>query len=202
MRFSTPLLYAIIASTAMASTDASVSYSTPSSRAISVPSSSSSAIVIDPNDPVQKSIWSILGKVASGILGIFGGNSNSHKIKRDIDALISATTTTTADTGSSSNSESSVSVDLSDPVQKAIWGNIGKTVLGSITKRDVDNLTDEQRKSLRLFGGFFGLGPIVNNFKRDVTKVELDQLVAELAAAASSAATAPSVSATVVSSLI
>ncbi|GME80446.1 unnamed protein product [Ambrosiozyma monospora] len=107
-------------------------------------SASSSTVVIDPNDPVQKSIWSILGKVASGILGIFGGNSNSHKIKRDLDALVSAASTTTTDTGSSSNSESSVFVDLNDPVQKAVWSKIGSTVLGSITKRDVDNLTDEQ----------------------------------------------------------
>ncbi|GMG31652.1 unnamed protein product [Ambrosiozyma monospora] len=169
--------------------------------------SASSSAVVDPNDPVQKSIWSIIGKLAPSIHGLFGGHNN-NKLKRDLESLISVPTGTSA---SASASESSVSVDLSDPVQKAIWGDIGKTVMGTISKRDVDGLTDAQRKYLNYWSmQNFGCGMVNGrrsvleiSCKREVTNVDqLDQLVAELAAAASSAASASAISSTAISSLL
>ncbi|GMG19054.1 unnamed protein product [Ambrosiozyma monospora] len=185
--------------------DSAVSY-TPSATVSSYATytSASSSAVVDPNDPVQKSIWSIIGKLAPSILGLFGGHNN-NKLKRDLESLISVPTGTSAP-------ESSVSVDLSDPVQKAIWGNIGKTVMGSISKRDVDSLTDAQRKGLDTWlKQHFGIsnpldcetnGNAPVYCKREVTNEQLDHLVAQLAAAASSAASVSAISSTVISSLL
>ncbi|GME72225.1 unnamed protein product [Ambrosiozyma monospora] len=188
--------------------ETSASY-TPSATISSYPAyaSFSSSAVVDPNDPVQKSIFSILGKIAKGFLSIFGigasnNNNKNNKMKRDLESLITVPTGT-------STSESLVSVDLSDPVQKAIWGKIGKTIVGTISKRDYDELSDAQRKGLGTWLiHAFGIhspnpeeGPVIAH-KREVTKEHLDQLVADLAAAASSAASVSAVSATAVSTLL
>ncbi|GMF14242.1 unnamed protein product [Ambrosiozyma monospora] len=96
---------------------------------------------------------------------------------------------------------------MSDTAQKAIWGKIGKTMLKSISKRDYDELSDAQRKGLGIWlKHAFGLDNVKSQdfgiHKREVSKEQLDQLVADLAAAASSAASASSISATAVSTLL
>ncbi|GME70883.1 unnamed protein product [Ambrosiozyma monospora] len=107
--------------------------------------SASSSAVVDPNDPVQKSVLSLFFKAIPTVVGLFtgglGSSNNSNKMKRDLESLITVPTGT-------ATSDSSVSVDMSDPAQKAIWGDIGKTMLKGISKRDYDALSDAQRKGL------------------------------------------------------
>ncbi|GME78154.1 unnamed protein product [Ambrosiozyma monospora] len=136
MKLSTSVLYAILASTAMSASDVSASYTPPTSTAVSVPSSSalSSSAVVDPNQPVQKSSITIFRDLLHMVLNTFGAHIKTHK--RDLENL---------------------PIDLNDPAQKAAWNQIGTTILGSLSKRDVDNLTDDERKSLIYIKHFFGL---------------------------------------------
>ncbi|GMG20925.1 unnamed protein product [Ambrosiozyma monospora] len=196
MRFSTPVLFIILASSVMASTDVTASFTQTSYTVVSAPSSSPSA-AIDPNDPVQKSIIDTLGKVLTGgsLLGGILGNHNS-KMKREIDEL------SLPGDGSSGSS-----INLNDPVQKAVWSNIGKAVVGNLSKRDYEELTEEQRKGLGTWlKQIFGLDQIHSQdfgiHKREDATEKLNHLVVQLAGAVSASASRPAVSSATISTLL
>ncbi|GME92074.1 unnamed protein product [Ambrosiozyma monospora] len=101
------------------------------------------------------------------------------------------------------------SFNLSDPAQKAVWSEIGKTIAGNIAKRDYEQLTEEQRKGLgTAFKNLFGVDELksqdIGVHKREDAVGKVGELLSQLAshASASASASIPAVTSTTIAALL